>query len=53
LLFIFALGNAIRKFQGHQGGLELKGTHKLLVHADDDNILGDNETAIKRNKEAL
>jgi hypothetical protein len=44
LLFNFALEYAIRKV-----GLELNGTHQLLVYPDDINLLGDNIDAIKKN----
>jgi hypothetical protein len=34
-------------------GPKLNGTHKLLVYADDVNLLGDNIDAINKNKESL
>jgi hypothetical protein len=41
LLFIVALQYAIRRDQVNQDGLKLNGTHKLLVHADEVNTLGE------------
>jgi hypothetical protein len=34
-------------------GLKLIGTHQLLVHADDENLLGDNTITVKKNTETL
>jgi hypothetical protein len=55
LLFNFALEYAIRSFQVKQFRLKLNGTHQLLVHAVDVNMLGGSvhTTSTKENAEAL
>ena len=48
LLFNFALDYAIRRVHVCQCGLKLNGTHQLLVHADDSNIMGGSMYTIKK-----
>jgi hypothetical protein len=40
LLFKFSLEYAIRRVRVSQDGLKLKGTHQLMVYADDVDIMG-------------
>jgi hypothetical protein len=53
LLFNFALEYAIRKVQENQLGLELNGTHQLLVYSDDVNLLGYSVDAIQKSTQPL
>jgi hypothetical protein len=52
LLFKFSSEYAIRKVQENQVGLKLNGTHKLLICADNINLLDDNINTINKNTEA-
>jgi hypothetical protein len=52
-VFQFVLKYAIKKVQESREGLELNGTHYLLVYADDVNKLGVNINTKNKNKEAL
>jgi hypothetical protein len=53
LLFNFSLEYAIRKIHENQVGLKLNMSHKLLIYADNVNLLRDNINTINRNKDAL
>ena len=53
LLFNCVLDYAIRRVQVNQDGLKLNGTHRLLVCADDTNVLEGSVHTVKENAEAL
>jgi hypothetical protein len=49
----FALEYAVRRVQENQNGLKLKGTHQLLVYADDVDVLEGIVCTVEKNTEAL
>ena len=51
-LFNFALEYAIRKLQKTNLGLDMNGTHQILVYADDVNLIDDDRT-IERNVDVI
>jgi len=50
LLFNFALQYCIRRVQVNLDGLELNGTHELMVCADGVNILGGSVHTVRENR---
>jgi hypothetical protein len=50
-IFSFALEYATRQVQENQGGLEMSGTHQLLVYAEHITILGKNINTFSKNKQ--
>jgi hypothetical protein len=44
---------AIRNIEENEVGLELNGTHQLLIYADDVNLLSDSINTIKENRNTL
>ena len=53
LLFNFALEYAIRKVQVNPDGMQINGTHQLLVYADYAIILGRSVHTKKKNTDAF
>jgi hypothetical protein len=51
--FQLCVKDAARKVRENQEGLEMNGTHHVLVYADDVNIPGGNKNTIKKNRETL
>jgi uncharacterized protein (DUF1499 family) len=53
LLFNISFEYENRKVEENREGLELNGTHRLMVYVDDVNLLGKNTNTIKRRTESL
>jgi len=53
LLFSFPLEYAIGTIQINWDGLKLNGTNRLIVYADDGNILGRSVRTVKKSSEFL
>jgi len=53
LLLNFALENVIMKYEEHQDGLKLNGTHQLVVYVDDVNKLGGSVHTVKESRESV
>jgi hypothetical protein len=51
-LFDFVSEYAIKNVQESHVRMKLSGTHKLLVHADNINLCGDDRNTKKKNREA-
>ena len=53
MLLNIALEYVTGKVHAHREGLKLNGTHQLLVHAEDVDILGGSIHTVRRNTEPL
>jgi hypothetical protein len=53
LLFNFTLEHAIKKVKENQERLELNGTNRLVVYAEDANLLSENINTLNKDTDAL
>jgi hypothetical protein len=53
IAFQFCFRICHQEVQENEIGMELNGTHQLLVYADDINLLGDSVNTIKENSKTL